>query len=109
MANAPLPFAHPFFTNVPPARRRADPRFGVVTPAVEEAQIAVARAMNGDLDPGHPETSPAFFMHLGDVIYFDNTPTGYHEQFYVPYQEYNGKIIAIPGNHDGEVFLGHQA
>jgi hypothetical protein len=82
--------------------------FGETTPDVEESQIAVAKAMNDDLNASHPASSPAFFFHLGDVIYFNNTPAGYHEQFYVPYQEYGGKIIAIPGNHDGEVFLGNQ-
>ncbi|MDP4237819.1 MAG: metallophosphoesterase, partial [Bacteroidota bacterium] len=35
---------------------------------------------------------------------YNNTDKGYHEQFYVPYKTYPGKIIAIPGNHDGELF-----
>jgi hypothetical protein len=83
--------------------------FGDVDSRVVDAQELVARAMNGDLNPSTPGWSPAFFFHLGDVVYFDNTPAGYHEQFYVPYQDYGGKIIAIPGNHDGEVLLGHQA
>jgi hypothetical protein len=82
--------------------------FGQTSQGVLESQVAVARAMNGDLNPSLPGSTPAFFFHLGDVDYFDNTPSGYHEQFYVPYQEYGGKIIAIPGNHDGEVLLGHQ-
>jgi hypothetical protein len=82
--------------------------FGEISPEVEESQTAVAKAMNDDLNANHPESSPAFFFHLGDVNYFNNTPAGYHEQFYVPYQEYAGKIVAIPGNHDGEVFLGNQ-
>jgi 3',5'-cyclic AMP phosphodiesterase CpdA len=38
------------------------------------------------------------------VIYFDNTDKGYQAQFYIPYKKYPGKIIAIPGNHDGELF-----
>jgi hypothetical protein len=41
---------------------------------------------------------------MGDVIYYDNTDAGYHAQFYAPYKRYPGKIIAIPGNHDGELF-----
>jgi hypothetical protein len=41
---------------------------------------------------------------LGDVIYYDNTDRGYQAQFYTPYKKYPGKIIAIPGNHDGELF-----
>lgn len=68
------------------------------------SQQMVADAMTLDYDIAHPETSPAFFYHLGDVDYYDNTPTGYHAQFYEPYIKYPGKIVAIPGNHDGEIF-----
>jgi hypothetical protein len=60
--------------------------------------------MTADFDITKPEKSPAFFLHLGDVNYYDNTDRGYHAQFYVPYKTYPGKIIAIPGNHDGELF-----
>ena len=67
-------------------------------------QELVADAMTLDYDTLHPEKSPAFFLHLGDVIYYDNTDKGYQAQFYVPYKKYPGKIIAIPGNHDGELF-----
>jgi hypothetical protein len=67
-------------------------------------QLQVANAMAADYDPAKPATSPAFFFHLGDVIYYDNTDKGYHAQFYEPYKTYPGKIIAIPGNHDGELF-----
>src|SRR5262245_30650114 len=72
--------------------------------ATEDMQEFVADAMAADIDIEKPATSPAFFFHLGDVIYYDNTDRGYHEQFYVPYKRYPGKIIAIPGNHDGELF-----
>ncbi|GAA4736779.1 metallophosphoesterase family protein [Flavisolibacter ginsenosidimutans] len=65
---------------------------------------AVADAMAADYDISHPEKCPAFLFHLGDVIYYDNTDRGYQAQFYVPYRKYPGKIIAIPGNHDGEIF-----
>lgn len=67
-------------------------------------QELVAEAMTLDYDTLHPAKSPAFFLHLGDVIYYDNTDKGYQGQFYVPYKKYPGKIIAIPGNHDGELF-----
>lgn len=67
-------------------------------------QLQVANAMSADYDPAKPAASPAFFFHLGDVIYYDNTDNGYHAQFYEPYKTYPGKIIAIPGNHDGELF-----
>jgi hypothetical protein len=69
-----------------------------------QMQELVAEAMTQDYDTGQPGKSPAFFLHLGDVIYYDNTDKGYQAQFYVPYKKYPGKIIAIPGNHDGEIF-----
>ena len=64
----------------------------------------IAKAMTGDYNIAKPQLSPAFFLHLGDVNYYDNTDKGYHSQFYTPYKDYPGKIIAIPGNHDGEIF-----
>ncbi|AHF14750.1 metallophosphoesterase family protein [Niabella soli] len=67
-------------------------------------QMAVTNAMTKDYSISAPQHSPAFFLHLGDVNYYNNTDSGYHEQFYVPYKTYPGKIIAIPGNHDGELF-----
>lgn len=67
-------------------------------------QEMVSDAMTADYDTTNPEASPSFLLHLGDVIYYDNTDSGYHEQFYAPYKRYPGKIIAIPGNHDGELF-----
>jgi len=65
----------------------------------------VAEAMAADYDAGKPHTSsPAFFFHLGDVIYGPGKDQAYRGEFYEPYVHYPGKIIAIPGNHDGEVF-----
>jgi hypothetical protein len=67
-------------------------------------QEMVADAMTAEYDTTKPGSAPAFLFHLGDVIYYDNTDAGYHAQFYSPYKRYPGKIIAIPGNHDGELF-----
>ena len=64
----------------------------------------ISEAMASDYKIAKPGNSPAFFLHLGDVNYYDNTDQGYHAQFYAPYKNYPGKIIAIPGNHDGELF-----
>ncbi|MBI1806500.1 MAG: metallophosphoesterase [Ignavibacteria bacterium] len=69
-----------------------------------EMEELVADAMSGDYKAAKPEKSPAFFLHMGDVNYYKNNDAGYHEQFYVPYKKYPGKIIAIPGNHDGELY-----
>ena len=64
----------------------------------------VAEAMAKDYDISRPTESPAFFFHLGDVIYGDLKDQKYRPEFYEPYVHYPGKIIAIPGNHDGEIF-----
>ena len=65
----------------------------------------VAEAMAADFDVSKPQTaSPAFFFHLGDVIYGPGKDNAYRGEFYEPYVHYPGKIIAIPGNHDGETF-----
>jgi hypothetical protein len=57
-----------------------------------------------DFHPDGGGLNPALYLHLGDVIYDGNKENSYREQFYSPYKTYPGKIIAIPGNHDGEVF-----
>lgn len=67
-------------------------------------QGIVAQAMEKDFDISKPTQSPAFFFHLGDVIYGPNKDAEYKAEFYEPYVHYPGKIVAIPGNHDGEVF-----
>jgi hypothetical protein len=64
----------------------------------------IAEAMATDYNTSKPGNSPAFFCHLGDIIYYKNTDEGYHSQFYAPYKNYPGKIISVPGNHDGELF-----
>jgi len=65
-------------------------------------QQAVAEAMSRDIDPANHATSPAFLLHLGDVIYGDGKRDLYDDEFYRPYTDYHNKIIAVPGNHDGE-------
>ena len=67
----------------------------------ETKQVIVADAMAKDYDTAHPAASPAFFLHVGDVIYGPGQ-NSYLDQFYRPYMHYPGKIVAIPGNHDGE-------
>jgi hypothetical protein len=62
----------------------------------------VAEEMATDFKPGAGSLNPAFLFHLGDVIYGPGKEDHYGERFYRPYRHYPGKIIAIPGNHDGE-------
>jgi len=75
-----------------------------------EPQLAVADAMTADV-AGKTWASgqPAFFYHLGDVVYFFGQESYYPEQFYEPYRNYPGPIFAIPGNHDGFMFKSEPA
>jgi Calcineurin-like phosphoesterase len=74
------------------------------TGAPDSMTELISEAMSGDYNIAQPAKSPAFLFHLGDVIYYMNNDAGYLSQFYIPYKKYPGKIIAIPGNHDGEMF-----
>lgn len=71
----------------------------------------VVPVMARDYYRSNPADRPAFFLHLGDVCYnlYDEVTQEvvpapksgmYQTQFYAPYTDYPGKIIAIPGNHD---------
>ena len=64
----------------------------------------VSHQMAADYKVGASLKNPAFLFHLGDVIYSAGKDAGYRDAFYRPFMEYPGKIIAIPGNHDGETF-----
>jgi predicted phosphodiesterase len=66
-------------------------------------QTDVAALMSDDFNRPNPADHPAFFFHLGDVIYGPHKVDAYQEEFYNPYAGYPGKIVAIAGNHDGEV------
>jgi len=69
-------------------------------------QEQVTEAMTSDYDPAAGGRNPALLIHLGDVIYGHDKSKLYRDEFYRPYMKYPGKIIAIPGNHDGETFKG---
>lgn len=74
------------------------------TAATAIAQEAgVADAMSADVQSGGVN-GPAFFFHLGDVIYNFGEAQYYYDQFYEPFRDYDRPIFAIPGNHDGMVF-----
>ena len=66
-------------------------------------EASVADAMSRDVAHGGP-TTPAFFFHLGDVVYNFGEGQYYYDQFYEPFRFYDRPIFAIPGNHDGVVF-----
>jgi hypothetical protein len=67
----------------------------------ETRQTMVADAMTQDYNLSDHTKCPAFLYHLGDVLYTKAGGT-YDSEFYKPYKHYPGKIVAIPGNHDGE-------
>jgi hypothetical protein len=73
---------------------------GVKTPLPQQN---VAHQMDHDLDVTDEADRPAFFYHLGDVVYFYGEAEEYFPQFYEPYAPYQGPIFAIPGNHDGDL------
>jgi hypothetical protein len=66
-------------------------------------EAEVADAMASDVATGGTN-GPAFFFHLGDVIYNFGEGQYYYDQFYEPFRAYDRPIFAIPGNHDGMVF-----
>jgi hypothetical protein len=66
-------------------------------------EAAVADMMVADVQAGGPD-APAFFFHLGDVVYYFGEGQYYYDQFYEPFRAYDRPIFAIPGNHDGITF-----
>ncbi|MES1243527.1 MAG: metallophosphoesterase [Acidobacteriota bacterium] len=73
-------------------------------PEGSDAQEEVAEEMATDFHPDGGGLNPAFFLHLGDIIYGHRKDALYRDEFYRPYKRYPGKILAVAGNHDGEVF-----
>jgi hypothetical protein len=67
-----------------------------------EFQNNVAAQMVEQTAPGGAAV-PQFCYHVGDVVYFTGMNEDYYAQFYEPYAHYAPPILAIPGNHDGEV------
>jgi hypothetical protein len=65
-------------------------------------EASVADMMAADVQAGGAG-APAFFFHLGDVVYYFGESQYYYDQFYEPFRAYDRPIFAIPGNHDGVV------
>lgn len=66
-------------------------------------EAGVADLMAEDVEKGG-SGGPAFFFHLGDIVYNFGEGQYYYDQFYEPFRNYDRPIFAIPGNHDGMVF-----
>ena len=73
---------------------------GVNTPTEIEN---VASHMETDFSRSDVTSHPSFFYHLGDVVYYDGELGNYYPEFYEPYGTYPAPIVAIPGNHDGDI------
>ena len=78
----------------------------VVGPQSEEA---VADKMVADFNETDSSTIPAFFFHLGDVVYSFGEAKYYYDQFFEPWRAYQAPILAVAGNHDGVVYTGDPA
>jgi len=63
----------------------------------------VANYMESDFSGADITQHPSFYYHLGDVVYYDGELANYYAEFYEPYMTYPGPIVAIPGNHDGDI------
>lgn len=63
-------------------------------------QDFVAGLMTADAASLADDQKPAFFYHLGDVVYFAGDIDKYGDNFYETYKEYPAFIVSIPGNHD---------
>ena len=70
-------------------------------------QNEVADKMVSDFNETDPKDVPAFFFHLGDVVYSFGESKYYYDQFYEPYRDYPRPIFSIAGNHDGMVAPGN--
>ena len=68
------------------------PRLQDIAPDAMAAETRTAAAAD----------QPAFFFHLGDVVYSFAEAKYYYDQFYETYRNYAAPIFAIPGNHDGK-------
>ncbi len=65
-----------------------------------QQQDFVAAMMTQDALHSSADRKPAFFYHLGDVVYFAGDLDRYGANFYETYKDYPAFIVSIPGNHD---------
>ncbi len=69
----------------------------------------VADAAQADLATSPANAVPAFFFHLGDVVYSFGEAGYYYDQFYEPWRTYQAPILGLAGNHDGLIYTGDPA
>jgi hypothetical protein len=66
-------------------------------------ETLIADAMEADFLSANRGDHPAFFYHLGDVVYYNGEEENYVTQYFQPYQYYPAPIVAIAGNHDSSL------
>lgn len=66
-------------------------------------EVRVVDQVTSDCRTSNAANRPAFFYHLGDVVYDFGESKYYYDQFYEPYRNYPAPVFAIPGNHDSFV------
>jgi hypothetical protein len=69
-------------------------------------ELRVSDQLTADCQTSQSADRPAFFYHLGDVVYNFGESKYYYDQFYEPYRNYPAPIFAIPGNHDSFIIPG---
>jgi hypothetical protein len=79
---------------------------GASTAGKYPGEIRVSDAVTLECQKASDADRPAFLYLLGDLIYDFGEAQYYYDQFYDPYRNYPGPILAIPGNHDSFVVPG---
>jgi hypothetical protein len=82
---------------------------GSVTVSKYSNELRVSDAMVQDFSSTSTSQQPAFFYHLGDLVYNFGEAKYYYDEFYEPFRNYPRPIFAIPGNHDSFIVPGTQS
>ncbi|HLW78591.1 MAG TPA: metallophosphoesterase [Terriglobia bacterium] len=69
-------------------------------------EVRLSDQVTADFHTAAAASQPAFFYHLGDVVYDFGESQYYYDQFYEPFRNYPAPIFAVPGNHDSFVIPG---
>jgi hypothetical protein len=73
------------------------------------SELRVADRVTDDCHTAPTADRPAFFYHLGDVVYNFGESKYYFDQFYEPFRNYPNPIFALAGNHDSFIIPGTAA
>src|SRR5215472_17397979 len=68
-----------------------------------KTQNEVTDKMIGDFNETEAKEVPQFALLLGDIVYSFGEKEYYFDQFYDPYRNYHGPVLAVAGNHDGMI------